>query len=70
MLINSPLFIVKLIQTFKTTLIKKTSVVTYLTCLNLTVCYYRVTYEFQSELDLVLDCLNVKELLAQSRRHI
>ena len=34
----------------------------------LTVCYYHVLYEFQTESTLV--CLNVKELLAQSRRHI
>ena len=35
----------------------------------LTVCYYHVTYEFQSEFRLYF-CLNVKELLAWSRCHI
>ena len=34
----------------------------------LTVCYYQVTYEFQSPHSIL--CVNVKELLAQSRRHI
>ena len=34
-----------------------------------TVCYYHVTYEFQSESTLY-SCLNVKELLARSRRYI
>ena len=36
---------------------------------NLTVCSYHVTYAFQSESTL-FSCLNVKELLAQSRREI
>ena len=36
---------------------------------NLTVCYYHVTCEFQSESTL-FSCLNIKELLAGSRRHI
>ena len=35
----------------------------------LTVCSYHVTYTFQSESTLY-SCLNVKELLAQSRRNI
>ena len=35
----------------------------------LTVCFYHVTYDFQSESTLY-SCLNVKELLARSRRHI
>ena len=35
----------------------------------LTVCSYHVTYAFQSESTLS-SCLNVKELLAQSRREI
>ena len=35
----------------------------------LTVCYYHVTYAFQSESTLY-SCLNVKELLARSRREI
>ena len=33
------------------------------------VCFYHVTYEFESESTLY-SCLNVKELLARSRRHI
>ena len=37
--------------------------------INLTVCSYHVTYMFQSEFTLY-SCLNVKELLAQSRRKI
>ena len=36
---------------------------------NSTVCYYHVTYAFQSESTLY-SCLNVKELLARSRREI
>ena len=41
-----------------------------LTCtVHLTVCYYHVTYEFESESTLC-SCLNVKELLARSRHHI
>ena len=36
---------------------------------HLTVCFYHVTYEFDSESTLY-SCLNVKELLARSRRHI
>ena len=36
---------------------------------NLIVCFYHVTYEFESESTLY-SCLNVKELLARSRRHI
>ena len=35
----------------------------------LTVCYYYVTYEFQSK-STPCCCLNVKELLARNRRHI
>ena len=35
----------------------------------LTVCFYHVTYEFESESTLY-SCLNVKELLARSGRHI
>ena len=35
----------------------------------LTVCFYHVTYAFQSESTLY-SCLNVKELLARSRRKI
>ena len=35
----------------------------------LTDCFYHVTYEFESESTLY-SCLNVKELLARSRRHI
>ena len=35
----------------------------------MTVCYYHVTYEFQSESKLYI-CLNVKELLAWNRRDI
>ena len=34
-----------------------------------TVCYYHVTYAFQSESTLY-SCLNVKERLARSRREI
>ena len=34
-----------------------------------TVCYYQVTYELQSESHSIV-CLNVNELLSQSRRHI
>ena len=37
--------------------------------IHLTVCSYHVTYAFQSESTLY-SCLNVKELLAQSRREI
>ena len=33
------------------------------------VCFYHVTYEFESESTLY-SCLNVKEILARSRRHI
>ena len=33
------------------------------------VCFYHVTYEFESESTLY-SCLNVKELLARNRRHI
>ena len=32
-------------------------------------CYYHVTYQFQSE-STIYSCLNVKELLARSRHHI
>ena len=39
------------------------------TCIFLTVCSCHVTYTFQSESPLN-SCLNVKELLAQSRREI
>ena len=35
----------------------------------MTVCFYHVTYAFQSESTLY-SCLNVKELLARSRREI
>ena len=35
----------------------------------LTVCYYHVTYAFQSE-SALYSCLNIKELLVQNRRHI
>ena len=35
----------------------------------LTVCFYHVTYAFQSE-STFYSCLNVKELLARSRREI
>ena len=35
----------------------------------LIVCFYHVTYEFESE-STFYSCLNVKELLARSRRHI
>ena len=35
----------------------------------LTVCFYHVTYAFQSESTLY-SCLNVEELLARSRREI
>ena len=37
--------------------------------MQLTVCFYHVTYAFQSESTLY-SCLNVKELLAQNRRNI
>ena len=40
-----------------------------ITDLYLIVCFYHVTYEFVSESTLY-SCLNVKELLARSRRHI
>ena len=41
-----------------------------LTCtVHLIVCFYHVTYEFESESTLY-SCLNVMELLARSRRHI
>ena len=33
------------------------------------VCYYHVTYAFQSE-STHYSCLNVKELIARNRRHI
>ena len=36
---------------------------------SMTVCFYHVTYAFQSESTLY-SCLNVKELLARSRREI
>ena len=36
---------------------------------HLTVCYYCVTYVFQSESELY-SCLNLKELLTQNRRNI
>ena len=36
---------------------------------HLIVCFYQVSYEFESESTLY-SCLNVKELLARSRRHI
>ena len=36
---------------------------------HLIVCFYHVTYEFESESTLY-SCLNVKELLARSRHHI
>ena len=39
------------------------------TILELTVCFYHVTYAFQSESTLY-SCLDVKELLARSRREI
>ena len=39
------------------------------TIISLIVCFYHVTYEFESESTLY-SCLNVKELLARSRRHI
>ena len=37
--------------------------------IKMTVCFYHVTYAFQSESTLY-SCLNVKELLARSRREI
>ena len=37
--------------------------------MHLIVCFYHVTYEFESESTLY-NCLNVKELLAPSKRHI
>ena len=37
--------------------------------MHLTVCFYHVTYEFESQSTLY-SCLNVKELLARSKRHI
>ena len=37
--------------------------------MHLIVCFFHVTYEFESESTLY-SCLNVKELLARSRRHI
>ena len=36
---------------------------------HLIVCYYHATYDFQRESTLY-SCLNVKELLAQNKRHI
>ena len=36
---------------------------------HLILCFYHVTYEFESESTLY-SCLNIKELLARSRRHI
>ena len=42
----------------------------YLPTFCLTVCYYYVTYEFQSESTHSMVCLNVKQLLARSTRHI
>ena len=36
---------------------------------HLTICFYHATFAFQSEFTLYI-CLNVKELLAQNRRHI
>ena len=41
----------------------------FVTVIFLTVCSYHVTYSFQSEFTLY-SCLNVKELLARSRREI
>ena len=41
----------------------------YQTQITVTVCYYHVTYEFQSEPHSIV-CLNVKELLARSKRHV
>ena len=41
----------------------------YICTVHLTVCAYHVTYAFQSESTLY-SCLNVKELLARSRREI
>ena len=38
-------------------------------CVHLSVCYYRVTYVFQSE-SILYSCLNVKELLARNRCNI
>ena len=37
--------------------------------ISMTVCFYHVTYTFQSESTLY-SCLNLKELLARSRREI
>ena len=39
------------------------------TLINLTICYYHVTYSFQSEFALH-SCLSVKELLARNRSDI
>ena len=41
----------------------------FLKITEMTVCFYHVTYAFQSESTLY-SCLNVKELLARSRREI
>ena len=40
-----------------------------ITLYNMTVCYYHVTCEFQSE-STFHSCLNVKDLLARNRRYI
>ena len=49
---------------------KFTQIVSFVTKENIkTVCSYHVTYAFQSEATLS-SCLNVKELLARSRREI
>ena len=41
----------------------------FICTVHLTICYYHVTYVFQSESSLY-SCLNVKELLARNRRDI
>ena len=51
-------------------LLKKSLTENFIFCTVIqTVCYYHVTYKFQSESTLC-SCLNDKELLARKRRHI
>ena len=58
----------KFTEIFSNTLEKHTPL-KFKTIRNLTVCSCHVTYAFQSE-SIIYSCLNVKELLARSRREI
>ena len=59
----------RFIKTLKPKIFKKMTANHNKSYLPLTVCFYHVTYAFQSESTLY-SCLNVKELLARSRREI